>query len=190
MNKPLEFFYDYVSPYSYLADTQVRKLYPDAVYRPFFLGGVIKATANNPPLTVPAKFAYLKKDMARWVKRYRVDFVMNPNFPQNTVKALRLALVAEENGVFLPVHVDLFNAMWVHRQDLASDEFLAGVANKHGLPADTMLQIEEAAIKEKLRNNTDEAIGRGAFGAPTFFVGDQMFFGNDRFEFIAAELAG
>lgn len=190
MSKPIEFFFDYVSPYSYLADTQIRKLYPDIVYRPFFLGAVMKATGNNPPLTVPAKFAYLNTDMARWVERYRVDFVMNPDFPQNTAKALRLAIVAAEYDAFLPVHHDLFSAMWVDQQNLGNEALLAGIAAKHGLGGDAMSQVESDGIRDKLRRNTEEAVERGAFGAPTFFVGEQMFFGNDRFEFIADALAG
>ncbi len=189
MSSRLEFFYDYVSPYSYLANTQVAKRFPEAVHRPFLLGAAMKAVGNRPPLTVPAKFAYLERDMARWVSHYGIRFVMNPLFPQNTVKALRLALVAQEAGQFAGLHNDLFEAMWIHGQDLSSPELLASLASRNDLPADALVRIETTGIKDSLRRNTDEAVARGAFGAPTFFVGEEMFFGNDRFEFIAEALA-
>jgi 2-hydroxychromene-2-carboxylate isomerase len=142
MSAKVEFFYDYVSIYSYLADSQLGNLADaEIVYRPMFLGAVMEATGNRPPGTVDAKRSYMMADVARWTERYSLPFKMNPLFPQNTLKALRLALVAQKHGVFETVHRELFDA-------------------------------------------TNEAVERGAFGAPTFFVGEQMFFGNDRFEFI------
>ena len=182
MSRKVEFFYDYVSIYSYLADSQLRKLtWAEIVYRPMFLGAVMEATGNRPPGTVEAKRTYMMKDISRWAERYSLTFRMNPVFPKNTLKALRLALVAQKNGVFETVHQDLFDAMWVHEKDLGDEDVLAGIVAKAGLAID---DIEEVAIKDELKANTGEAIERGAFGAPTFFIGDQMFFGNDRFEFI------
>jgi len=183
MSTKLEFFYDYVSIYSYLADSQLSKLTSaEIVYRPMFLGAVMEATGNRPPGTVEAKRIYLMTDVDRWAERYSLTFRMNPVFPQNTLKALRLALVAQKHGVFEPVHQDLFNAIWVREKDLSDKDVLAEIATKAGLAIDA---IEDAAIKDELKANTAEAIERGAFGAPTFFVGEQMFFGNDRFDFIA-----
>ena len=189
MSGTLEFFYDYVSTYSYLANSQLGRIDAEVKYRPMFLGGVLKATGNRAPLTVPIKFKYLNHDVARWVDRYEIPFNMNPNFPQNTVKALRLALVAMHKGRFDEVHQALFNAMWVDQQDLSDDAVLAQIAGNAGLSAkETLAEIATDAIKDELRANTDEAIDRGVFGAPTLFVGDEMFFGNDRFDFIEAAL--
>jgi 2-hydroxychromene-2-carboxylate isomerase len=178
----VEFFYDYVSVYSYLADSQLGKL-PGAeiIYRPMFLGAVMEATGNRPPGTVKAKGRYLRDDIKRWAERYSLTFRMNPVFPQNTLKALRLALVAQKKGAFEIVHQALFDAMWIHEKDLNDNEVLAEIAAKAALSLD---DIEDVAIKDELKANTNEACERGAFGAPTFFVGDQMFFGNDRFDFI------
>lgn len=186
MSEKLEFFYDYVSVYSYLADSQLKNLAgAGIVYRPMFLGAVMEATGNRPPGTVKAKGKYLHTDIARWVERYSLPFKMNPVFPQNTLKALRLALVAQKQGGFEEVHQALFDGMWVQGQDLNNEDVLAGIAAKAGI---AIGDITAAAIKDELKANTDEAVARGAFGAPTFFVGEQMFFGNDRFEFIEEAL--
>ena len=182
MSTKVEFFYDYVSVYSYLADSQLSELTgAEIVYRPMFLGAVMDATGNRPPGTVKAKGKYLRTDIARWVKRYSLPFKMNPVFPQNTLKALRLALVAQKHGAFEAVHQALFEAMWVDEMNLSDEDVLAEIATKAAL---SISDIEDVAIKEELKANTTEAVTRGAFGAPTFFIGDQMFFGNDRFEFI------
>ena len=189
MIRKLEFFYDYVSVYSYLANSQLAGIDAEIVYRPMFLGAVLKATGNTPPATIAVKGAYLFQDVARWVQRYEIPYRMNPAFPQNTVNALRLALVAQEKGVFDSVHQLLFDSMWVHEKDLSDAGVLAEIAAEAGLPvAETVSEVGSDRIKDRLRENTDEAIRRGAFGAPTMFVGDEMFFGNDRFEFVTQAL--
>lgn len=186
MSNKVEFFYDYVSVYSYLADSQLCNLSgADIVYRPMFLGAVMEAAGNRPPGTVKAKGRYMGTDIKRWADRYSLTFRMNPVFPQNTLKALRLALVAQKNGVFEAVHPALFDAMWVHEKNLSDEAVIAEIAAEAGL---SISDIEAPAIKEELKANTAEAVTRGAFGAPTFFVGDQMFFGNDRFDFIEEAL--
>ncbi len=191
MTATLEFFYDYVSSYSYMANTVVTALEDVEVrYRPMFLGGVMKATGNSPPGTVPAKGRYLGKDLHRWARHYDVPFRFNSVFPQNTLSALRLALVAQHRGTFELLHQPLFDAIYVHDRDLSDPAVLADIVTAAGLDAeDYAAAIGTTDIKDELKANTEEAIARGAFGAPTFFVGDEMFFGNDRFDFIRAALA-
>jgi 2-hydroxychromene-2-carboxylate isomerase len=182
----VEFFYDYVSVYSYLANSVVADLTgAEIVYRPMLLGAVMEATGNRPPGTVEAKGRYMRTDIRRWAERYSLTFRMNPVFPQNTLKALRLALVAQKKGAFETVHEAVFDAMWVHEKNLSDMDVLAEIAEKSSL---SLEDIEDAAIKNELKANTNEAVQRGVFGAPTFFVGDQMFFGNDRFDFIKEAL--
>jgi 2-hydroxychromene-2-carboxylate isomerase len=190
MTKKLEFFYDYVSPYSYLANSQVAKVGGSAlVYRPMFLGAVMHATGNRPPGTLEVKGNYLRKDIARWASRYGIEYKRNPNFPLNTLKALRLAVVAQQEGVFDQVHGPLFDASFVHQLDLDDDAVLAEIMKTAELDQDTTFaRIGEQSVKDEVKANTEEAISRGAFGAPTLYVGDQMFFGNDRFEFIEEAL--
>lgn len=192
MATTVEFFYDYVSTYSYLANSQLDRLDgATLVYRPMFLGAVLKATGNRPPGDVNAKYRYLLDDLQRWAGRYGIEFRMNPRFPQNTLSALRLAIVAQQRGAFAGIHQRLFDAMWVHGADLGDDAALAAIVSDAGQSPDEMLAaIGEPAIKDELKANTDEAIERGAFGAPTIFVGDRMFFGNDRFEFVREAIAG
>lgn len=186
----LEFFYDYVSIYSYLANVRVRD-FDNVRYRPFFLGGVMEATGNRPPATVKAKGPYLMNDAQRWAKRYGVPLKMNSVFPQNTLHALRLALVAQQQGFFDDVHQRIFDAMWVNDQHLGDDAVIRSIVEQAGQSVDdVMSRIADDSVKSELKANTQEAVERGAFGAPTFFVGDQMFFGNDRFDFIEDALAG
>ena len=185
MSSKVEFFYDYVSLYSYLAASQVESLGGEVVYRPMLLGAVMQASGNRPPGTVEAKRIYMMQDVERWTRHYSLPWKMNPTFPQNTLKALRLALVAQREGEFMPVHRALFSAMWVEEKDLGDDAVLGAIAAGAGLDIE---MTADPAIKEALKANTDEAVARGAFGAPTFFVGDEMFFGNDRLDFVREAL--
>ena len=195
MTAKIEFFYDYVSVYSYLANSQldelVSKTGAEIVYRPMFLGGVMEATGNRPPATIKPKGEYLLSDISRWVARYSLPFNMNPEFPQNTINALRIALVALKQGEFPDIHQGLFDAMWVNEKNLSDKEVLAGVITSAGCDTEKYIaDIARQEIKDELKANTAEAIRRGAFGAPTFYIGEQMFFGNDRFDFIEEAIAG
>lgn len=181
MSNRIEFFYDYVSLYSYLANSQADKLGAGVQYRPMLLGAVMEATGNRPPGLVEAKRNYMLKDVKRWTERYSLPWKMNPVFPQNTLKALRLALVARKEGKFEGVHRALFAAMWEQEKVLDDEAVLKAIADAAGV---NFGRIDDAAIKEELKANTEEAVARGAFGAPTFFVGDEMFFGNDRLDFV------
>jgi 2-hydroxychromene-2-carboxylate isomerase len=190
MTKKLEFFYDYVSPYSYLANSQVGRFdESNLIYRPMFLGAVMQATGNKPPGTLEIKGKYLRKDIARWAKHYGIEYNRNPKFPLDTLKSLRLAIVAQQEGVFDTVHSELFDAAFVLQQDLGDDDVLAGIMKTAEMDQDaTFSRIADKSVKDELKANTEEAINRGAFGAPTFFVGEEMFFGNDRFDFIREAL--
>ncbi len=190
-NRKVEFFYDYVSAYSYLVNSQVEKIEgADVQYRPMLLGAVMQASGNSPPGSVPAKGAYLNKDLARWAKRYGMVFKFNSIFPQNTLKALRLAIAAQRRGVFQDIHQPLFDGMFVHDLDLGNEKILAQILANAGVNADDLMSdISDQSIKDELKENTQDAIQRGVFGAPTFFVGGEMFFGNDRLDFIREALA-
>ncbi len=193
MPRRLEFFFDYVSPFSYLANSQLPALAArtgaELVYRPFFLGGVMQATGNQPPATLPARARYMPKDIARWVRRYGVPFAFNPIFPMNTLHALRAALAAQEQGSFPACHAALFRAAWAEPANLADLAVLRDAIAKTGLDAERIVSRSGAdEIKERLKANTAEAVERGAFGAPTLFVDDEIFFGNDRLDFVEAAL--
>ena len=191
----LEYFFDYASPYSYLANSQVAGLLErtgaEIVYKPMLLGGLMVATGNSPPATVPAKGPYMAQDIARWLERYELPFAFNPHFPPRTITALRATLVAleEDPARFAALKDAIFGAVWVDKLDPNDREALAAVIESAGFDAAHLLErCGDQAIKDQLKANTEEATERGAFGAPTFYIGDQMFFGNDRLDFVEAAL--
>ena len=189
----VEFFYDFVSPYSYLASTQIEAVCAragaDLAWRPFLLGAVMKATGNRPPAEIAAKAAYMLADLQRWAGHYGVPYRFPPVFPVNSLRALRAAYVAAGEGKIVPFTHAAYRAYWVEGRDLAADDVLRSILAEVGLDAAaTLSRIGEQEIKDALRLATDEAVSRGAFGAPAIFVGDHLFFGNDRLDFVEAEL--
>ncbi len=188
----LEFFYDFVSPYSYLASTRVeaeaRKVGTRVRFRPFLLGGVFKATANKAPLETPAKLAHMWVDLQRWSRRLDVPLRKPALFPVLTVLPLRAALAAERKGALIPYTHALYRAYWADGRDISQAEVIEQVAAQAGLDGAALL-AEAPSFKEALAKQTQEAVDRGAFGAPTFFVGSEMFVGNDRLDFAIEALS-
>jgi 2-hydroxychromene-2-carboxylate isomerase len=186
MAKTLEFFFDYTSTYSYLASEQVEALAErtgaELRWRPFLLGAVFKATGNVPPLSNASKAGYLLKDVLDWCRYLGLpDLRMPEAFPANSLKANRLGLVAAEQGRIAAFSHAAFRAIFVEGKDLNDPRVLAELARAVGLePEAALARTENQEIKDALRRNTEEAVARGAFGAPTFFVGEDMYFGNDR----------
>ncbi len=193
MATELEFFFDYGSPFSYLADTQLEGLAgrTGAVvsYRPMLLGGVFKETGNSSPISIEAKRKYMNADLERWAKHYGVPALHNPHFPINTIRLMRGAIAAQRSGVFAAYHRAIFDAFWRDGLNLGDAAVVRGVLERAGLDAVRLAAAsEEHAVKDALRVATETAVARGAFGAPTFFVGDQMFWGNDRLLFVEQAL--
>ncbi len=195
MTKTLEFFFDVGSPTTYLAYTQLPKLALECGatlrYRPMLLGGVFKATGNASPVSVPAKGRWMHADMARWAKRYGVPLVMNPHFPINTLTLMRGAagLQLRESAYFARYLDTVFKAMWATPRNLGDVAELAAVLTDAGFDAEAFAtMVADPAVKAALVANTEEAVTRGVFGAPTMFVGDAMFFGQDRLDFVREAL--
>jgi 2-hydroxychromene-2-carboxylate isomerase len=188
----LEFFYDFVSPYSYLASTRVEaavaKVGGTVRFRPFLLGGVFNATGNKAPIEVAAKGPYLATDCIRWAKRLGVPFAWPAKFPMLTVLPLRAAFAAEKLGKLVPYTHAMYRAYWAEGRDISDASVVEDVATKAGLPG-AALVAEASNHKEALKAQTQEAVDRGSFGAPTFFVGQEMFIGNDRLDFAIEALA-
>lgn len=183
----VEFFYDYGSPYSYLADSRLASFEArtgaEVVYRPMLLGGVFKATGNRSPFAEPveAKRRYFSVELRRCVAELDVAFAPNPHFPINTLGLMRAAYAARALEVFEGFHRVVFRAFWTAGSELGKRETVVDVLDAAGLNGKEIVDTAESDdIKSALRATTDEAVERGVFGAPTFFVGDEMFFGNDR----------
>ena len=194
MMKTVVFYYDFASPTAYLGYFRLREIvsqYDAKIdHRPILLGALHKCSNNTPPGAVPAKGAYLLVDMPRFSKRYGVPLVFNPHFPVNCIKALRGALVMEGHVDEEKYREAVYKAVWQDEQNIADEVIFKQVLKDVGIDAEPILQgITEDSIKQKLKDNTAEAIARGAFGAPTFFVGEEMFFGQDRLDFVEALLA-
>lgn len=180
----IEFFFDVASPYSYLASTQV-----DAVgaragvpvrWRPFLLGGVFKATSNQPPASTAARQPWLIRDLHLWAEQYGVPFVFPPFFPINSLAPMRILASLPEDEV-PAVAARLFRAHWAEERNPSDPAELVALVGEA-----MAAQAGSQEAKDRLRQNTEEAVARGAFGAPTLFVGDEMFFGNDRLHFVEA----
>ncbi len=193
MTRQAEFFFDFVSTASYLAWTQLPALIRDTeaeiLYRPMVLGAVMKAQGNTPPPSVPAKGRYMRQDFARCAEHYGVPFRYPSRHPVNTMTALRGAVAFLDRPEFPEYVRAMFEGFWVHDQDLEDPEVLTRLAGEAGISADEFQEaVNRQDVKDRLRANTDEAVDRGVFGAPTFFVGDEMFFGQDRMHFVREAL--
>lgn len=188
--RTVEFLFDFGSPNAYLA----HKLIPaieartgaSFLYTPILLGGVFKATNNRSPMEayagVPAKLAYEALEMRRFVARHGLTrFALNPHFPVNTLLIMRGAVAARTLDVFAPYVEAVFAAMWEDARKMDDPAVVAQALTAAALPADRLLAMTgDPAIKQRLAADTAAAVERGVFGAPSFFVGEELYFGKDR----------
>jgi 2-hydroxychromene-2-carboxylate isomerase len=195
MSKTLEFFFDLGSPASYLAYTQLPALCAETaaqlVYQPMLLGGVFKATGNASPISVPAKGRYMFDDLARYAQRYQVTLRFNPHFPINTLVLMRAVTgIQMRQPERLVDFLDcLFRALWVDGLHLGDPAVVANVLTEHGFdPEEVLALANDESVKTALKDKTEQAVQRGVFGAPSLFVGKQLFFGQDRLEFVREAL--
>ena len=193
--KSVEFYFDLGSPYSYLAYYRLLQMAEQQeiqiVYKPILLGGVFKATGNRSPIEIPVKGVYSILDMQRWAEYYQIPMQMNPHFPMNTLTLMRIL-----TGVQL-LHLEkfeqvlklLFDGMFGTPQNLNEPTVLAEVLKPSGFSVEDIMSIVQSdVVKQKLITETEQAIQRGLFGAPTFFVGDEMYWGQDRLHFVEQAL--
>jgi 2-hydroxychromene-2-carboxylate isomerase len=198
------FFYDFVSPYTYLASTQIDALAAKHGLRcdwePALLGGVMKATGNQPPAMLPARAAYMGEDLVRWADDYGVPFRFTPFFPLQTMAALRAAIAVRARDVqhFAEWNRRVFRAAWVEGLDVGSKGVLAQLAREIGVdPAIVAGANDDAAVKERLKAQTEHLVSLGAFGMPWIVVEEEAegggktsesYFGNDRLPLVDARL--
>ncbi len=187
----IEFFFDCSSPWTYLAFHNIQPMAAELgvaiAWRPILVGGVfnavnpsVYAARDNP---VPAKAAYMRKDLADWARLAGLKIVFPPLvFPVNSVKAMRGCMLLEAEGKLVAFARAAFEAYWGEDEDISQDAVLARVCARAGVnPGYLFAGLGEQSIKDRLRANTEELIRRGGFGSPTIFVdGTDMYFGNDR----------
>ena len=195
MNKTVEYYFDFGSPAAYLASTQLPALAAQTgaavLWRPMLLGGVFVATGNASPASVPAKGKYIFRDFARFARRYGVPLKTNPFFPINTITLMRIAvgLLMRQDGRFADYCSAMYRAIWVDAQNMNDPATVVAVLQASGFDAPALLALAaEPEVKNQLKALTEEAVARGVFGAPTFFVGEQMFWGQDRLDFVREAL--
>ena len=194
----IEFFFDCSSPWTYLAFHNIQPLAAELnepiQWRPVLVGGIFNAV--NPSVyaqrdkPVPAKAAYMLKDMQDWADAAGLKIVMPPKvFPVNSVKAMRGCLWLEPQGKLLAFASAVFEAYWSREEDISQDAVLLKICQSMGVDgAEFLAGIAQPAIKEQLKSNTEEVIRRGGFGSPTLFLGDDMYFGNDRLVLLRAAI--
>lgn len=195
MRKKVEFYYDFSSPYGYLASTKIEgicaKYEAELDWKPFLLGGVYKETGNRAPLEVPSKKTHMIQDVKDWANHYGVELNFPDLFPVNSVKSMRGALFAKEQGRIRDYTHKLFKLYWIRNEDISQDDVLRVALTELDMDYELFMnRINDQEIKDELRKETAEAVRRGAFGAPTIFLGDKMFWGNDRLLFVESYLKG
>ncbi|QEY60636.1 2-hydroxychromene-2-carboxylate isomerase [Metapseudomonas lalkuanensis] len=196
MTKTVEFFFDLGSPASYLAWTQLPGICArhgaTLRYRPMLLGGVFQATGNASPAAVPAKARHTMIDMQRFARRYGVTMHFNPHFPINTLTLMRGAIgVQLRQPERFEAYLDaMFRALWQDKRNLGDPAVVATVLQDAGFDPQALLAlVGDQEVKDALKAATEEAVRRGVFGAPTCFVGEEMYFGQDRLDFVEEALA-
>ena len=185
----MQMWFDFASPYSYLAIERVQALAQDAGVRvdlrPFLLGPIFQAQGwNDSPFRLfPGKGAYMMRDIARLADKYGVVYKRPRLFPRMSVLPARIALLGQDEPWCRDFCVAVFRANFQHDEDIQSEDVVHGLLNGLSLDADALIaRAKSEAAKEALRSQVDRARDLGLFGAPTFFVGDEMFWGNDRLE--------
>jgi 2-hydroxychromene-2-carboxylate isomerase len=197
MSRRIEFYFDFGSPNAYLAYKVIpgieARLGPAFDLKPALLGGIFKATGNQSPAVtlagVPSKAAYERKETERFVARHSLTaYRFNPAFPINTLHMMRGAVLARRLGVF-EAYVDaVYAGMWEQALNMGDLNLFHAVLDRAGLPTQAFKDhIGDADVKQGLIAGTEEAVARGVFGSPTFFVGDEMFFGKDRLRDVEEE---
>ncbi len=194
--KTFEFWFDFGSPAAYLAFTQIPRIEAEtgakAIYCPMLLGGVFQATGNHSPATIPAKGKYIFDDFNRYAKRYGVPFNSNPHFPINTLLLMRGAagMLEQQPEQFSAYCSAVFQAIWIDALNMNDPAIVGAALHKAGFDPQKLMAIaNDQATKDALKAATTDAVTRGVFGAPTFFVGNHMYWGQDRIDFVKEALA-
>ena len=200
MRRTVEFHFDFGSPNAYFCHKVIpaiaKRTGATFVYIPVLLGGVFKLTNNQPPMVqfkgIKNKAEYAQLETQRSIRKHGItQFVRNPYFPVNTVQIMRGAIAAGRDGCFERYVDQVFHHMWEVPKKMDEPDVIKAALDQSGLDGTAILAgIQDQAIKDTLIANTEASVARGNFGSPTFFVGNEMFFGKDRLSDVETEIAG
>ncbi|MDE0171999.1 MAG: 2-hydroxychromene-2-carboxylate isomerase [Defluviicoccus sp.] len=199
MTAQVEFHFDFGSPNAYLSHCVIpeieRRTGASFAYVPVLLGGVFKLTNNRPPMDQTAgvrnKPEYARIETDRFIRRHRIDrYSWNPNFPVNTLRIMRGAVAAGMEGWLDRYVASVFRHMWEEPKKMDEPEVIVSALAEDGIDGAALLErTGDRAVKDRLLANTEASVARGTFGSPTFYVGNEIFFGKDRLGDVEAEIA-
>ena len=193
MSKNVTFYFDYGSPATYLAWTQMDSIIQETNANinmiPMLLGGVFKETGNASPATIPAKGKWMMADLKKHADLYNVEFNANSFFPINTLNLMRGAIAAKKMDIFENYSEAIFSGIWIKDVNLGDISILQEYLEKNNIDTSELFTLSQSdEVKTTLIQNTKEAVAKGVFGAPTFFIGDELIFGQDRLNFLKLAL--
>ena len=192
MIKSFEFYFDFASPYTFLAHKEIRKIEKEnsikVRYMPILLGGLLKSAGIKANADIPIKAKYMIKDCKLWAEKYNIIFKFNDYFPIITLNLMRCVLVAEKKK-FAQIFIDkIFDTIWKDGLNLNDETVLKKILNTLDINPDIFLtEAEEVGTKNKLIEKTEEAFQKGIFGSPSFIINNKIFWGQDRLEFVISE---
>ena len=192
MIKAFEFYFDFASPYSFLAHTQIRKVEKEnsvkIKYMPIFLGGLFNLAGVTANADIPIKAKYMIKDCKLWANKYNITFKFNNYFPIKTLNLMRCALVAEKKDFYQIFINKIFDAIWKDGINLNDDAIVKKLLKNIDLnPQIFLREAVDLKIKDELKKRTNDAYIKGIFGAPSFVINNKIFWGQDRLEFVLNE---
>ena len=191
MNKFIDFYFDFISPYSYLAHKRIRKIQKDKkikfIYKPIFLGGLHNLAGITAPALIKSKKRFLIDDCEMVAKKFKIDFKFNEKFPINSLSLMRGMLIIDNNAKDLFID-SFFDAYWFLNSDLENKENVSEILKKINIdPVIFYQNITKQETKDNLKNITQQAFDKKIFGAPTFIVNNKIFWGQDRLDYALDE---
>tara|TARA_B100000029_G_scaffold359676_1_gene352518 strand:- start:1061 stop:1645 length:585 start_codon:yes stop_codon:yes gene_type:complete len=191
MNKFIDFYFDFISPYSYLAHKRIRKIQKDKkikfIYKPIFLGGLHNLANITAPALIKSKKRFLIDDCEMVAKKFKIDFKFNEKFPINSLSLMRGMLIIDNNAKDLFID-SFFDAYWFLNSDLENKENVSEILKKINIdPVIFYQNITKQETKDNLKNITQQAFDKKIFGAPTFIVNNKIFWGQDRLDYALDE---
>ena len=192
MNKTIEFYFDFISPYSFISYQKIKKIIKKESIRfelkPILLGGLHNLHNIKAPAFIPAKAKFMIRDCKMVAEKNKIDFKFNSYFPLKTLNLMRGVLIAEEDNIHNYYIDKIYEAIWINGLNMNDQNIIDKVLKNIDInPKTFFLRSSNQNIKDLLKKKTNEAFDKGVFGAPTFFVNNKLFWGQDRLDYALTE---